>query len=139
MRNNETVPCTICGEQTEFTISCTCHPCHLAKMQLLKNTNSILRVVHAHYRQQGTLLMGLVNRALERAKTGREKISGAINWSDLRCTEASYVVEVHGENYYQVTIEECAPGTNELIFFVQQFLKDNGWEHTEQTNIQTEW
>ena len=60
-----------------------------------------------------------------------------INWGDLGCT-VEYVVHKHGD-FYQVTIEEAAPGCQGLIGFIREGLSSQGIEWASVIAISTEW
>jgi hypothetical protein len=53
----------------------------------------------------------------------------AINWGDLRCAEACYVIaETHSEDHYAVEIEEASPDAQHIRAYVREKLADLGWD-----------
>ena len=66
------------------------------------------------------------NLVLDLAHDRQHEIAGAINWADLRCVEARYCLDEHGNEYYEVSIEEAAPSNVALYSFVVADLEERG-------------
>ena len=64
-------------------------------------------------------------------------ISGAINWGDLGCAEASYSINDQGAKLYNVLIEEAAPDNAELCAVVYRRLIQRGWP--DNVAVSCEW
>lgn len=79
-------------------------------------------------------LRAAANAALQRIK--EEPCDGAINWADLRCVEAAFVVSDDGRKYYRVCIEEADPSAVALQQAVTKELVALGWANIE---VRTEW
>lgn len=64
-------------------------------------------------------------------------VKDAINWGNLHCVEACYVLDEEGKERYQLRIEECDPGAGELKRYIIKSLaphyKDDEFE------VITEW
>ena len=78
-------------------------------------------------------------KAATDAAIGAIKISpcnGPVNWADLRCVEARWVVTDEGESYYEVLIEEAGPDAIALQRLVQTDLYLAGWKDV---RVVTEW
>ena len=76
----------------------------------------------------------IVNEILEEAN--KDEIDGAINWADLACTSARYVVQDTGEILLSVIIEEASPDAWDLQNYVDNKLIARGWNNVE---VMTEW
>jgi hypothetical protein len=63
-------------------------------------------------------------------------ISGAVNWADLHCVEAEWIVNDDGEEYAQVRIEEASETAVLFQRAVQIELERLGWPDV---SIVTEW
>jgi len=59
-----------------------------------------------------------------------------VNWADLSCTEAGFVVTDTGNEYYYVEIEEADPSAHNLRVFISNHLKERGFDTIE---VRTEW
>lgn len=59
----------------------------------------------------------------------------AVNWADLHCVSAEYRLDNQGDEYFSVLIEEASPDADELIVFLTQVLKDNGYT----VEVETAW
>ena len=53
-----------------------------------------------------------------------------INWGDLKVCN----IEKKGESFF-VTVDEAAPGCQNLIFYIEKFMKLWGWD----VEVETEW
>ena len=67
----------------------------------------------------------------------RKDIEGAINWSDLSCTDVVMSMSVHGNMWIRVDIEEADPHNPELREYMYEKLKTK-YPDTE-FEINTEW
>ena len=72
-------------------------------------------------------LRGLTDDAIGAAESQGTVIQGAINWANLFCSEACYVLDDEGEERYQVSIEEVAPDNPTLQEFIENWLAEHGW------------
>lgn len=71
------------------------------------------------------------------AALDREEVSGdAINFGDLSCTEASFVITDTNDEYRQVLIEEASPDCRKLPALMRQKLADGGFGDVQ---VVTEW
>lgn len=61
---------------------------------------------------------------------------GAVNWGDLSCRQAAWVVTDDDEAYAEVLIEEAAPDASELQEAVARELAVLGWPDV---RVVTEW
>lgn len=61
---------------------------------------------------------------------------GAVNWGDLRCTEARYVIDELGLEFYEVHIEEASAEADEFQRLVFSKLEKAGWR---EVIVITEW
>lgn len=59
-----------------------------------------------------------------------------INWADFKCAGVEYVIDDSGGEFYRAIIEEAAPGCRHVIEFVDEHLKQNGYDDVE---VVTEW
>ena len=60
---------------------------------------------------------------------------GGVNWADLKCCDAEFVIDLDGEEHYRVTVDEVSPDEYELASYVQQgLLKEFGY-----IEVLTEW
>lgn len=62
-------------------------------------------------------LKKVTDEILDEAKA-RDDIKGAINWADLRCIEARYVMTDDGSEHFEVVISEADPHQHDLYVFV---------------------
>jgi hypothetical protein len=67
------------------------------------------------------------NSILAALCTEEHRIPGAINWGDVRCTEASWRVTDDDYSYPSVLIEEASPAAHELGTVVYERLLAKGW------------
>jgi hypothetical protein len=81
-------------------------------------------------------LYDAANWACEWAFHDREKIKGAVNWADIRCTSAELAVDNFDDQVYRVNISEADPGAQELHTFIRAHLAAKGFDKVE---IVTEW
>ena len=68
-------------------------------------------------------LRAACNSALEQIKASDARPSGAINWADLRCVSAEWVIDDSGAEFPQVFIEEAEPGALELCSAIAAALE----------------
>jgi len=68
--------------------------------------------------------------------TDPSDIDGAINWADLGCVEASYVLNQEGHTYYSVLIEEADPHNTELQMHIHNEI---GKLMDITVEVRTEW
>lgn len=66
----------------------------------------------------------------------KKAIKGPINWADLSCVEASYVLTDDGSTHLEVLIEEADPSAIELRESVTAELSKAGWPGVV---VVTEW
>lgn len=67
----------------------------------------------------------------------KNKFTSPVNWGDLFCSEALWVLNHYGEARAQVIIEEAAPEGNEKLHsIVVVELEKRGWPNVE---VFTEW
>lgn len=76
------------------------------------------------------------NEACRRAIEAKNEIGGAVNWADLCCVDAMKVVNVDGEEWFIVNIEEASPSEHKLYLFISDELRALGWENVE---VRLEW
>ena len=76
------------------------------------------------------------NEVLKEAKARKWNINEAINWADLRCTQAAQVVTNEGDEYLEVQIEEAAPDCEHFKVFIGARLLEKGWAGIQ---VVTEW
>ena len=62
--------------------------------------------------------------------------SGAINWADLKCTDAILGVDQYADPTYQVVIDEAAPDEAKFCEHIAQELATLGWPGVQ---VITEW
>jgi hypothetical protein len=74
------------------------------------------------------------NRAIDEVQKQRTK--GAVNWADLHCLQAAWVVTDEEESYAEVTIEEAAPEADEFQTAVMLELDKLGYPNV---HVVTEW
>lgn len=72
------------------------------------------------------------------AATRKRHYSGdAINWGNLRCVEALFVVSDNdGAMRYQARVEEASPSCVKLPRWIEGRLRERGWYAVE---VLTEW
>ena len=63
-------------------------------------------------------LVDQTSEILDLAKERKAEINGAINWGDLRCIEARYVMANYGEEMFEVVISEADPSQPDLSKFI---------------------
>lgn len=71
----------------------------------------------------------------EACKFAKGKVQGGVNWGDLHCIEASLVISLEGEAYFQVSIEEASPDAHEFREFIHKYLEERGYI----VHVLTEW
>ena len=54
-------------------------------------------------------LQDLTNKIIDELQKKKDTFDEAINWGDLSCVEASYIIDQNGCEYYQVLICEASP------------------------------
>jgi hypothetical protein len=69
-------------------------------------------------------------------EAARGKVDDSVNWGDLGCVEASIVVPLEGEPYYQVIIEEASPDACDFRLFISNYLEYRGFPNA---TVVTEW
>lgn len=72
-------------------------------------------------------LKEVTNEILALAQEKKEEIDGAINWADLRCQTAAYVMNDAGEEWFEVIISEADPIQVKLREFVKKELEARGF------------
>lgn len=103
-------------ESTDYEVSCK-----IINFNILKYLHNIKEAAES---------------ACEVAYINRNELCGAINFSDLHCTEAIYYLTETGLEGYYVTIEEANPTAQELKDFITCRLYDAGFKNVE---IRLEW
>ena len=63
-------------------------------------------------------------------------LTGAINWGDLSCVQASLNMADDGSLSFGVLIEEAAPDERALIAYVRKKLAAKKWVNVE---VKTQW
>jgi hypothetical protein len=86
--------------------------------------------------KQLQILRDASNDAISEAFEKRQEISGAINWGDLCCVAAEFIVDQEGNQRVQVRIEEAAPDYGEFHEFIAKRLEENGFGNV---TVLTEW
>ncbi len=83
-------------------------------------------------------LHALVNYCIEQeVKPNKGKFIGdAINWGDLKCFDARFVVNMDGNECYEVWIDEASPDCSTLRSFVEDWLLERGHSNVV---VMTEW
>ncbi len=84
-------------------------------------------------------LQRCTGRAIEVAlaqKNALQRHRESINWADLRCVHAEFVVEQNGSTFYRVWIEEASPGCPEFHQFICTELQKAGFFNVE---VRTDW
>jgi hypothetical protein len=84
-------------------------------------------------------LRAVTDRAIETVRaswTGcRNQVT--VNWADLRCTEAAWIVtDFGGDGRVQVTVEEASPEVSLFRDAVSAALAQSGWPDV---SVLTEW
>lgn len=77
----------------------------------------------------------VTNEVLAELVKGDRTAFGAVNWANLRCAEASFVVDSDGTEYYSVLIEEASPECFDFRIAVQSALLAKGCD----VYVTTEW
>lgn len=77
-----------------------------------------------------------VDRACEEAFVKRKEFDEAINWGDLGCISARYIVDDDGGEFYQAFISEAAPECPSFCEFIYKRLCEAGFPGVE---VFTEW
>jgi hypothetical protein len=73
--------------------------------------------------------------AIERVRPKATK-RGPVNWADLHCMEAAWVVTDDEQQFAQVTIEEASPEAADFQRLVKEELEMMGWPSVV---VVTEW
>lgn len=81
-------------------------------------------------------LRELADKACGAAFDNREQIPGPVNWGDLGCSDARYILHEDGSSSHAVVIEEAAPDAYELQQFIAKELKRFGYKDI---RVITEW
>jgi hypothetical protein len=74
--------------------------------------------------------------AIRFVKSGEGNHPVAVNWANLRCVQAAWVVTDAGDSYAQVTIEEASPEAYRFQNEVAFELTKHGWPDV---HVVTEW
>lgn len=75
-----------------------------------------------------------ITDAYQRSLQG--KLSATVNWADLHCVDAAYVISLAEGEYYRVDIEEAAPDNEALKIFIERWLDAAGFGLVV---VHTEW
>ena len=78
-------------------------------------------------------LQALVDGILAQARGERSRISGLVNWADLRCVDVEISLL---DGHVTVTIEEASPEAIDLCRCVAKELARRGYE---EVAVKTEW
>ena len=81
-------------------------------------------------------LRAATNDAIGVIETWDDRPREPVNWADLRCVQAAWVVTDEGESYAEVTIEEAAPECPQFQAAVARELEKLGWPGV---RVVTEW
>lgn len=57
----------------------------------------------------------------------RGALAATVNWADLHCVDASFVVSLAEGKYYRVDIEEAAPDNEAFKIFIERWLDAAGF------------
>ena len=78
-------------------------------------------------------LQATVNGILAQAMGERSRISGPVNWGNLRCVDVEISLL---DGHVTVTVEEASPSASELCRFVAKELARRGHD---EIAVRTEW
>lgn len=81
-------------------------------------------------------LRAATNDAIAVVSSSAQKPSGPVNWGDLHCRQASWVITDDGSEYPEVLIEEASPDATEFQSAVTAKLERSGWPGV---NVVTAW
>ncbi len=81
-------------------------------------------------------LRGATNDVLALLHRRRNQFKGPVNWADLSCLQAAWVVTDDGESYAEVTIEEASPESTDFQEAIRAALERRGWPDV---RVVTEW
>ena len=66
----------------------------------------------------------------------KQAIGGPVNWADLHCVSAEYILDNYDDERYEVVIEEASPDARELTDHVNEQLGLFGYKNV---FARTEW
>ena len=81
-------------------------------------------------------LRAATNDAIGVIETREARPKEAINWADLRCVQAAWVLTDEDESYAEVTIEEAHQECSDFQKAVAAELEKRGWPGV---RVVTEW
>ena len=81
-------------------------------------------------------LRGATDAAIGVIESRNEDAGEPINWADLGCVQAAWVVTDDNHGYAEVLIEEAAPGCTAFQAAVAAELEKRGWPNV---RVVTEW
>ncbi|MGB9886281.1 MAG: hypothetical protein ACPLRW_04710 [Moorellales bacterium] len=87
-------------------------------------------------KRQRLLLANLRELTDEILAEAEGQVEDAVNWADLRCTEACLITDHEGDRRYAVYVSEADPNAVRLQEFVRERLAEMGYESVE---VVTEW
>lgn len=81
-------------------------------------------------------LRGATDAAISAIESRNEEAGEPINWADLGCVQAAWVVTDDNQGYAEVLIEEAAPDCAAFQAAVAAELEKRGWPGV---RVVTEW
>ena len=81
-------------------------------------------------------LQDLTNKIIDELQEEKDAFNEAINWGNLKCVGASYVIDQERDEYYQVWISEASP---DVVVFKNEVYSRLIAIWNEPLVIQTEW
>jgi hypothetical protein len=85
--------------------------------------------------QKLNVLQAAAEKACREAYSKRHLVDDAVNWADLHCHEAKWCIDQYGHEFFEVVIEEASPSASNLMRFIDNHLKANGFDAV----VMTEW
>lgn len=82
------------------------------------------------------VLVAATDKICSEAVGHAEEIGGPVNWSRLRCSQASKVEHDDGEVEYCVTVRGASPDSDKLIVWILEHLEFMGYKDV---HVDTEW
>ena len=74
--------------------------------------------------------------AIADARRRKMQFDDAVNWGDLGCIAAEYVLDSEGTESFRVVIAEAAPDAGEFRRFIEEALGQSGFPAVD---VATEW
>lgn len=82
------------------------------------------------------VLVATTDKICSEAVGHAKEIGGPVNWSRLRCSQASKVEHDDGEVEYCVTVRGAAPDSPALTLWILEHLEFMGYDNVD---VETEW